>query len=378
MDFSLNEEQRAVQELATRILEEKVDSDRQRALEKAGQGYDAPLWEDLASAGLLGVALEEKYGGMGLGLEALGLLIECAGKVAAQLPLVPVLLGAALPLQRFGTTAQKKAFLPGVANGTQLLSAALVESGQEEDAALATTATTAQRRQGAWRVTGLKNCVAVAARAARVLVPASSSRGLLLLLVNPAAPGVTLSPQQSTTGEELYEMRLEDVEVPDKMLLAAGAQGEEALRWARERYLAGLCALALGVTEKAMRLAASYTSERQQFGRPLATFQAVAHRAANCYIDIAALRVLSERALSLLARERPAQEELLCAKIQAGDTAHRVSFSAQHLHGGAGVDKDYPLFRYCLWCKHVELYLGSSAQHLAQLGRSLAARYLAA
>jgi alkylation response protein AidB-like acyl-CoA dehydrogenase len=121
-----------------------------------------------------------------------------------------------------------------------------------------------------------------------------------------------------------------------------------------------------------MRMAASYTSERKQFDVPVATFQAVGHRMANCYIDIECLRLSAYQAVSLLDAEAEATTELQIAKIWAGDCGHRVSYATQHVHGGTGIDRDYPLWRYCLWLRANEMTLGGSSVHLAELGQRLA------
>jgi alkylation response protein AidB-like acyl-CoA dehydrogenase len=121
-----------------------------------------------------------------------------------------------------------------------------------------------------------------------------------------------------------------------------------------------------------MRMTAEYTSEREQFGVKIATFQAVGQRAADCYIDVECLRMVTLQAVSRLADGLDAQDEVTIAKIWAGDTGHRVSSASQHLHGGIGLDIDYPLFRYCLWSKQIELTLGSSAHQIDQLGRRIA------
>ena len=134
-----------------------------------------------------------------------------------------------------------------------------------------------------------------------------------------------------------------------------------------------ICAHQVGVTDKAMRMTASYTAERHQFGVPVATFQAVGHRAANCFIDVESLRLNTYQAASRLDSGVPATTEVQIAKVWAGDVGHRVSYAAQHLHGGMGIDRDYPLWRFCLWAKHNEMMLGGSAQQLARLGARIAA-----
>jgi len=125
-------------------------------------------------------------------------------------------------------------------------------------------------------------------------------------------------------------------------------------------------------------MTASYTSEREQFGRKIATFQAVGQRAADCFIDVECLRVVTQQAISLLDQGRDAEDSVAVVKIWCGDVLHRASQAAQHMHGGIGVDRDYPLHRYCLLARQLELTLGSSARLTAELGRNIAAERLAA
>jgi alkylation response protein AidB-like acyl-CoA dehydrogenase len=145
------------------------------------------------------------------------------------------------------------------------------------------------------------------------------------------------------------------------------------MQWLAECTTAALCTHQVGVTDCAMRMTASYTAERKQFGVPIATFQAVGHRAANCFIDVECLRLNAYQAVSRLANGLSATNEVQIAKIWAGDVGHRVSYASQHLHGGMGIDRDYPLWRYCTWMRHNEMMLGSSAKNLAALGKRVAA-----
>ena len=195
----------------------------------------------------------------------------------------------------------------------------------------------------------------------------------MLVLLDPAAAGVGLTDMRYTTYEPMFELRLENVECAGTDVLAGPDRGDEALSWIVERSTAALCAHQLGVTDVALRMTASYTAEREQFGVPIATFQAVGHRAANCFIDVECLRLNTYQAVSLLDAGQPATTEVQIAKVWAGDVGHRVSYASQHLHGGTGIDRDYPLWRFCLWARHNELALGGSARQLAELGGRIAA-----
>ena len=372
MEFGFSEEQKDVQQLARQILSEQVTAEGLAAYDEyATERFDRSLWQQLGEAGLLGVAVSEAHGGMGFGFTELALFVEEVGRTIAPVPLIAHAVSAALPIQRFGNDAQREAILPGAANGSLLLSAALVESSGEDPAA--PTETLAEPAGDGYRVSGVKCHVPYADGAHRILVSAKTDAGTVALLVDPQAPGVSLTPEKATHYEPQFEMHLDGVEVAADDVLAGPDQGAEVMRWAAERTVAAVCAHQLGVTDASMRMTASYTAERQQFGVPIATFQAVGHRAANCFIDVECLRLNTYQAVSLLDAEAAATTEVQIAKVWAGDVGHRVSYASQHLHGGTGIDRDYPLWRFCLWARHNEMVLGGSARQLAALGRRIAA-----
>lgn len=373
MDFSISEDLHSAQQLARQILEDHTSVERLVEVERSDAGLDQALWQALAGAGLLGLGIEERHGGTGLGYFALTLLCEEVGRTVAPVPVVPVLASTAATLQRFAGDNLRERWLPGIARGELLLSAALEEYHNDDPANPATHA--ASSAQG-WRLSGIKPCVPLANLAQRVLLSANSEQGVLMLLIDPGAPGVNLTPQVVTSGETRYEMRLDDVIVSEEDVVASGEQAVAALHWAAQATRTALCATAVGLCDKMMRMTGSYTSERHQFGRAVATFQAVSHRVADCFIDVECLRLVTQQAASLIDRGSAAEEAVKIAKIWCGDVTHRVSQASQHCHGGAGVDRDYPLYRYCLWARQLELTAGSSAQLTDELGRDIAREYL--
>lgn len=372
MNFGFSEEQRDVQNLAREILSDLVTPEKLKASDSyESERFDEALWGKLAEAGLLGVALEEAYGGMGFGFTELALFIEEVGRTIAPVPVIGNLVSAALPVQKFGSEAQKQALLPGVASGKIQLTAALMEEQNENPATPVLTTASAQGE--AYQVSGVKLCVPFAHRAERMLLSANTEKGVVVLLVDPKAAGVTLNPMKVTTYEPQYEVVLDKVAVAAEDVLAGPERGAEVMQWLSERTQAAICAHQVGATDVAMRMTASYTAERKQFGVPIATFQAVGHRAANCFIDVECLRLNTYQAVSRLSGGLSATNEVQIAKIWAGDVGHRVSYASQHLHGGMGIDRDYPLWRYCTWMRHNEMMLGSSAKTLNDLGKRIAA-----
>jgi alkylation response protein AidB-like acyl-CoA dehydrogenase len=361
MDFTLNEDQQALVGLAQQILSKESTQER---LDGLTQWFDEALWKQLADAGLVGAALSEDVGGGGLGFAAAALVLEQVGSYVAQVPLLEAVVCAALPIDHFGTAEQRARDLPGVVAGSTLLVAALTETGREDPRELATTATGSG---STYRVTGSKSAVPFADRAARVLVPAATGDGVVLLLVEPTAPGVTLTAGTSTNGQPLWGMELEDA--PAELL----AEGADALGWVLDRALTGLAATGLGVSAKALALSATYATDREQFGRAIATFQAVGHRLADTYIDVEGIRLTTLQAIWLLDAGLPGRDEARIAKWWASEGGHRVAHAAQHVHGGVGIDLDYALHRYFTWNKHVEFTLGGATAQALSLGASLAA-----
>lgn len=374
MDFSFSQDQIDVRELATEILGDNTDNEHLRCIEAQEEVFDENLWRALGAAGLLGIAVPSEDGGMQLGFETLSLLVEEVGRFAAPIPVIPVLISAALPLARFGTVAQRQRWLPALATGDLMLTAALIEPLNEDYAAPKTRA----ERNGdhSWEITGVKSCVPMADRAQRVLLAADSDEGIVLGWLDPRAPGVTLQRQQVTSGDSQFELTASSAILDDDDVLAVGDDAVEILRWVAQRTSAATCAMAVGTTERMVRMTAEYTSQREQFGVAIATFQAVGHRAADCFIDVECLRLATAEAVSLLDAEQEADEAVTIAKIWCSEICHRISQAAQHLHGGTGVDRDYPLFRFCLRCKQLELSHGAAAENLAALGASVADQFL--
>jgi len=370
MDFGFSSEQEDIRTVSEKIFANLCKTERLPDFEKAGERMDGELWKALADASLLGVALPEASGGMGFGIAELCILLEQAGRYVAPVPLFPTLVLGASPLAEFGSASQKDRYLRDVVAGKVVLTAALAEADSRDVTRPSTRATA----DGAgWILDGVKICVPAARMAARMVVPAAAADGgIVLALVAPDGHGVTLEAEETTTGDIFHRVTLKGVKVSSDDVLVGTDRGAHALEWLVERATAALCAMELGLAERALRMTAKYTTERKQFGKPIATFQAVAQRAADAYIDVEAIRLTTWQAIWRLAKGMSASRELSIAKFWASEGGHRACYAAQHLHGGIGVDKDYPLHRYYLLSKQIELTLGGTQEHLAKLGARLA------
>jgi alkylation response protein AidB-like acyl-CoA dehydrogenase len=369
MDFSFSEEQDAVKELAAQILDGQLGNDALKAFDKTDEPYDAGTWAEFAKAGLLGIALPESGGGAGLGFTEVALVLEQIGRAAAPVPYRATVVLGARPIAEFGTDAQKDALLPGVVEGESLLTAALVEFGTSPGK----PSTTARPEGDGWRLDGSKLCVPIGLQADRILVPAATGEGTVgVFIVDPSATGVSQEALLTTSGQPETRLDLDGVIVGAGDVLGDPTAGAAIVEWMVEHATAAGCAAAIGVCAEALRLTAEYTKTREQFERPIATFQAVGQRAADAYIDTEAVRLTAWQAVWRLDQGLPATEAVAIAKFWTAEGGQRVVHAAQHLHGGMGVDRDYPLHRYFLWAKQIELTLGGGTQHLLELGKILA------
>ena len=370
MDFSFSDEQNALREVARKILEAECTPDRLREIEKSDERIDRRLWAELAKANLLGAALPEAHGGSGYGFFELCVLLEEIGRSVAPVPAWATLVCGALPVARFGSAAQQQQWLPRVITGDVILTAALQEPDNVDPLAPATKAT---KDASGWKLGGQKFCVPAAFVAERIVVPASTGEGSVgLFLVDPRAQGVKIEKQLVTDRAIQGWLTLDGVKVGADDVLGDPAGGRASLQWLVERATASLCAMQVGVADRALRITAAYGAERKQFDRPLGSFQAFHTRAADAYVELEVLRLVTWQAAYLLAKQETATDAVSVAKFFAGDSAHNVTYAAEHLHGGIGADVDYPVHRYYLWSRQIELTLGSGAAHLAALGDRLA------
>jgi hypothetical protein len=370
VDFSFGEEQQHVRELARTVLEKEVDAARLRTAEQSADGIDDELWARLAETNLLGIAVPEEHGGLGFGFLELCTLLEEIGRCVAPVPAVATLVLGALPLAAFGTAAQRARWLPEVAAGRALLSAALVETGLADPRRCATQA---RPDRSGWSLHGEKRDVPCARRAARILVPAATPEGVAIFLVDPGAPRVERVAGRRSTGEPSFALRMDGVRVAaDERLGGVDLDGAAASAWIHERALVATAAVQTGVADRALRMTADYARERVQFGVPIGSFQAVQHRCADAFIDVDALRWCTWRAAWRLAEGLPAAREAAVAKFWAAEAGARVANAALHLHGGLGADVDYPIQRYFLWSRALELELGGAEPQLAWLGKDMA------
>jgi 3-oxocholest-4-en-26-oyl-CoA dehydrogenase beta subunit len=374
MDFSLSEAQTELAGLTRKILAERDAVGPDPAVPNlAVPNPRERQWADLASAGVLAAALPEALGGAGLGLlEQCSVLIELGRAVSPAPYLASIVLGAGA-IAEFGSPLQQRRWAGPAGDGSIVLTAALAEEDGDDPRA---PSVRAERAGDRWRLSGVKTIVPAAARADLMLVPASGADGVLVFLVEPSDAGVTVQPQALTDGADAGRLVLDAVALDDDRVLGRASGGAAVTDWLASRCTVAVCAVQAGVLERALELTAEHARSREQFGRPIGSFQAVAQRLADAYIDVEAVRLTMWQAAWLLTSGRPGDPEVdaavASAKFWAADAGHRVAHTAVHVHGGMGIDTSYPLHRYFVAAKRAEFALGGATVQLRRLGDILA------
>ena len=364
MDFTFDEDQVALADLAAQIFGGHGDVDRIKEIERGDERVDRDLWKELAKSNLLAISLPESAGGSGLGVVETCLVLEQQGRYVTPVPRWPTIT-AALAIAAFGTPAAQ-AVLADVVDGDAILAVALGEEGTGNPLGPSVTATATDE---GWSLSGVKVAVPVASLAARIVVTARLAEGGLgAFVVDPSAAGVTVEVGEGTNRELDARVVFDGVAVRTDDALG------DCVQWIVDRALVFLCAIQVGVSAEAVRLAADYTSNREQFGRPLSTNQGVAMEVADAHIATESLRVTLWQAAWRLDNDLDASQEALVAKWWASSGGRRALHLTQHVHGGMGVDVDFPFHRYFLWAKQIEVALGGPSQQLAWLGAKIAAQ----
>jgi alkylation response protein AidB-like acyl-CoA dehydrogenase len=361
MDFSTTEAAQDLSGLVGTIVDTVCTPEHQRELDGLDERFDRTLWRKLIDADIASAAAPESLGGGGFGVAEQTAVCTALGRQLAAVPyLESVVLGAGA-LARFGSPELAQAWGPAAVAGEQILTVALDgEMGQGPVQAAAAGA--------GYRLTGTRTQVGYAPVADAFLVPADTGSGAAVFLVAADDPGVSVTALQTTGCGSVGRLELAGVEVEGTRVVG----GEDALGWVSALGTLGRSAFQLGVLERGLELAAEYAREREQFDRPIGSFQAVAQRLADGYIDIKGLRLTLTQATWRLAEDLAAGTEVATAAFWAAEAGHRVAHTIVHVHGGVGIDVDHPVHRYFLAAKQTEFALGGATGALLAIGRELA------
>ena len=369
MDFEQTPDGTEAAELAAVILDKHCTPERLKVVEEGAVRFDHDLWRRFADSGLVSLTVPEDHNGSALGLAELCSVLVEVGRRVAPLPL-GVHAVTAMAVARFGTPPQRAHWLPAAGLGEFILTSALSE---DRSFSPAQPVTRADSDGTNWLLTGSKAVVPAGPLADLFLVPAETTSGLTVFLVHADDPGVVVVPQQLSGGEVAARLELDRAALPiDRVLGGVIGEGLPVVEWLTEHLTVAVCAEQLGTVEGALSLTAEYAKTREQFGRPIGTFQAVSQRLADGYIDVLGARLTMWQAAWKLTEGLPASADVAVAKLWAADAGHRLAHTTVHVHGGVGIDLDGEAHRYFTAAKRHEFTLGGTTDQARALGRLLA------
>lgn len=366
MDFSLTEEQQLLKNSARDFLTTECPKAVVKEIEATETGHSEDLWKKMSELGWMGVAIPEEYDGAGMTMLDLAVLFEEMGRAAAPGPMFASLMLGTMPIVDFGSEELKKSILPRVAMGESILTMALWEPEVNADPKYVSTKATADG--DSYKLSGTKLFVPYAAVANTILVAARTKgepgdeKGITVFAVDGKAPGISLTLLKTIATDQQYEMILDNVTVPSGNIVGKAGEGIEVLKSTLLKATAMQCAVMIGGAQFEMEITAEYARNRVQFDRPIGTFQAVQHKMADMFIDATGTRWTTYKAIWMLSEGLPAEKEVAAAKAFANIACQRISFGAQGIHAGVGVDMDHDLQYYFRRQKAYDLQLGTTGQ----------------
>jgi alkylation response protein AidB-like acyl-CoA dehydrogenase len=384
MDFSPSEAEVEVSRLAAQVLGATGRDGKAADASAVGTDLDCSLWKELAQSGLLSLAMPGDLGGDGLGVQATAAVLTEVGRRAARVPALATLALGVLPVTRSANAGLKRQLLAGVASGETILTAAIREPSAPmpqvpatvttltgvagtgtppTDAPPAGTPRTGTALAGPIAtVSGVKVGVPYAAAARWILIPASTAGGeAVVVVVEPDADGLSCQLTRSSSGLPEYTLRLDDSPIA---AVLDGCTADDLYQLA----VAGAGAVADGVLAAALDLTTEHVRSREQFGRPLATFQAVAQQIADVYAAARTLHLAAVSACWRLDAGLDAGKDIDVAAYWLAEHGPAALRTCHHLHGGLGMDVTYPLPRYSALMTDLAAFVGGAADRLDRLG----------
>ena len=364
MDFTSTEAANDLGGLVDTIVDAVCTPEHQRTLDGLDQRFDRELWGKLIESDILTSASPASLGGDGFGvLEQVAVLVALGHQLAA-VPYLESVMLAAGALARFGSEELQQSWGMPAVSGEKILTVAL-------DGEMGEGPVRAVSAGGGYRLTGTRTQVGFGPVADAFLVPAETDSGTAVFLVAADDPGVTVTALETTGLGSVGHLTLDGVAVDGARQVGDGFDGI-VVTWLDTLATLGRSAFQLGVLERGLQLTAEYARTREQFDRPIGSFQAVAQRLADGYIDVKALRLTLTQAAWRVSEDIPAEIDVASAAFWAADAGHRVAHTVVHVHGGVGVDTDHPAHRYFLAAKEIEFALRGATGQLRRIGRELA------
>ncbi len=377
MDFDLSDEQRLLKDSVDRLMADRYSfAQRKTYLQQPG-GWDPALWSQYAELGLLGLPFAEEYGGFGGGAVEIMLVMEAFGRALILEPYLATVVLGGTAVRLGGSEAQRAAILPAIANGSLKLAFAHGERQARYD--VTDVMTTAKRNAAGWVLDGAKSVVTHGDCADRLVVSARSSgerddrAGITLFLVDAAAAGVARRGYAMRDGQRAAELSLSGVQVGQADVLGEVGDGMALIERVIEAGIAATAAESVGAMEALHTMTLEYSRTREQFGKPIGSYQVVQHRLAEMLMSLEQGRSMAMLAAMMVDAADAAERahNIAMAKVGIGQAGRFVSQNAVQLHGGIGMTEELAVGHYFRRCMVIERLFGDTAHYLGRLAEQV-------
>jgi alkylation response protein AidB-like acyl-CoA dehydrogenase len=368
MDLGLSEEQEMLKNFARDFLEKECPEKHVREMEEDEQGYSPDLWKKMAEQGWQGLIVPDQYGGTGMGFIDLIILVEEFGRALVPGPFIPTVVGGAIALLEAGTDAQKQQYLPKVASGEQIWTLAFTEPSARFDAEGVELEAKAEGDN--FVLNGSKLFIRDAHVSDYMTVVARTKKGkdatdgITLLIVDSKSPGISFTQLKTIAADKQCEVKFENVKVPKANVIGQVDKGWDVFQNIARKGTVVECAYLVGLAQKDFEISVQYAKDRIQFGRPIGSFQAIQHKAADMITDVDGARFITYKAAwSVAENTDEADIDVHMAKAWCSEATRRVVAHGQQIHGGIGFTKEYIIQLYFRRQKAAELAWGDADYH---------------
>ena len=373
MDLGLSEQQELLKNAARDFLEKECPESLVREMEEDEKGYSPDLWKKMAEQGWQGLLIPEQYGGAGFGFLDLIILVEEFGRALVPGPFISTQVGGVIPILEGGTDQQKQYALPKIASGEDIWTLAYTEPSARFDTE--GVALEIKEDGNDLVLNGTKLFVRDANVADIMTVVGrrpgtKGDDGIELVIVRTDTPGISQTQLKTIAADKQAEVKFENVRVPKASIIAGGAA---LLKKVQRKATVLECAYLVGLAQMDFEISVQYAKDRIQFGRPIGSFQAIQHKAADMVTDVDGARFIMYRAAwSVDQDEADADMNVHMAKAWCSEATRRVVAHGQQIHGGIGFTKDYKIQLYFRRQKAAELAWGDADYHRELVAEELA------
>jgi alkylation response protein AidB-like acyl-CoA dehydrogenase len=374
MDLGLDEQQEMLKNFARDFLEKECPETLVRQMEEDEKGYSPELWQKMAQQGWMGLIIPENYGGTGMDLCELVVLLEEFGRFLVPGPFISTVVLGGAPVMEAGTEKQKQWVLPKIASGEMIMTLALTEPSAKWTAD--GIQMEAKKDGSDYVLNGTKLFVPDAHVTDVMIVAArtggSGEDGITLFFVKSDDPGVKFEQLKTIAADKQCEVTFENVRVQAESILGEEGKGWPIIEKTQKIATVAACAYLVGLSQMDFDTTLNYAKERVQFGRPIGSFQAIQHKLADAVIDVDGSRFITYKAAwSLQEGEPDADLMVSMAKAWASDASRRVVAHGQQIHGGIGFTKEYKIQLYFRRQKWMELMWGDADFHREKVAEML-------